>query len=77
MKRLAEVLTRLRLDIAVSRARALATTTEELWMELAERFPVQALVIDPLTRWPARWLWRGVSGQVMAVVIGGHANSDP
>lgn len=72
MKRLAEVLTRLRLDLAVSRARSMATTTEELWMELAERFPVQALVIDPLTRWPARWLWRDRAGQVRAVVIGGY-----
>lgn len=62
---------RLRLDIAVSRARRLATTTEELWMELAGRFPVQALVIDPSTRWPACWLWRDPAGQVMAVVIGG------
>jgi len=73
MKKLAEVLTRLRLDLAVSRARSLATTTEELWMELAGRFPVRALVIDPLTRWPARWLWRGAAGQVMAVVIGGFS----
>lgn len=71
MKRLAEVLTRLRLDIAVSRARSLATTTEELWVELAGRFPVQALVIDPATRWPSRWVWRGAGGQVMGVVIGG------
>lgn len=71
MKRLAEVLTRLRLDIAVSRARTLATTTEELWMDLAGRFPVQALVIDPLTHWPARWLWRNRAGGVQAVIIGG------
>lgn len=71
MKRLAEVLARLRLDIAVTRARSLATSTEELWLELAGRFPVQALVIDPLTRWPARWLWRGDGGRVVGVVIGG------
>jgi len=74
MKKLAEVLTRLRLDIAVSRARSLATTTEELWVELAGRFPVQALVIDPFTRWPARWLWRDKAGQVRAVVIGGYSH---
>lgn len=71
MKRLAEVLARLRLDIAVTRTRHLATTTEEIWMEIAGLFPVQALVIDPLTRWPARWLWRGDSGRVVGVVIGG------
>lgn len=50
MKKLAEVLTRLRLDIAVTRARSLATTTEELWLELAGRFPLQALVIGPITK---------------------------
>lgn len=71
MRRLADVLTKLRLDIAVSSSRRWTTTTEELWMELAELFPVQALVIDPLTRWPARWLWRGAGGQVVAVIIGG------
>lgn len=71
MKRLAEVLTRLRLDISIQRTRHVVSTTEELWMELAGRFPVQALVIDPLTSWPTRWLWRGTGGRVMAVVIGG------
>jgi len=71
MKRLAEVLTRLRLDISIKRTRYVVTTTEELWMELAERFPVQALVIDPLARWPSRWLWFNREGHVMAIVIGG------
>lgn len=72
MKRLADVLTRLRLDIAINRSRHWTTTTEELWLELAGLFPVQALVIDPLTRWPSHWLWRGAGGRVMAVVIGGE-----
>lgn len=71
MKRLADVLTRLRLDISIKRTRELANATEELWLTMAEEFPVQALVIDPLTRWPRRWLWHSDTGQVMAVIIGG------
>jgi hypothetical protein len=65
------VVTRLRADIAVKRARSQAGDTEELWLELAQAFPVQTEVIDPWAKWPARWLWRARDGRVQGIVIGG------
>lgn len=70
-QRLADVVTRLRADIAVVRARNQASDTAELWLELAREFPVQAGVIDPWSRWPPSWVWRGRDGRVQGIVIGG------
>lgn len=60
-----------RLGSALDRARNVMNDTEELWMEMAEAFPVEAHVVDPRRMVPAHWIWRGRDGRVQGIVIGG------